>query len=162
MTRPAARAVVEVGIVDKDALAQLRRWGFPLDCAAPEDVVLPPGEATKRIMEAVSSEESVEVRDTDLDIVREYMGQRLAAKLHVPNPEEGKATIGIPVEYCRTTLGEVVIPWTSEAISDILLDPMTYLKPLGQPRLYFVDVRELYYGDHKAFLVCSVTERSAK
>ena len=105
-------------------------------------------------MEAVESEEAVEIRATDLDIVTQYLASRKKAKLHVPNPEDPEKTVGIQVEYCRTRLGEVVIPWTSESINDTLLDERTYLKPVGEDRIYFADVRELFYGDHKAFMVC--------
>lgn len=156
MTRPVTKVVVESGIVDEDALAQLARWGFPIEVGQPrEDYALSAADVARRILQAVEDEESVEVRATDLDIVTEYLKKRQRAKLHVPNPEEGgRKTIAIPVEFCFTKMGEVVIPWTSESINDTLLDPETYLKPIGGERIYFADVRELFYGDHKAFMVC--------
>jgi hypothetical protein len=72
----------------------------------------------------------------------------------VPNPDNPGKTVGIPVEYCKTRLGEIVIPWTSESINDTILDDRTYLKPVGEDRIYFADVRELFHGGHKAFMVC--------
>ena len=157
MTQPVTKAVVETGIVGGDALAQLQRWlqpGLPLEVPDDGEPLVSAVAVAQRIMEAVESEEAVEIRATDLDIVTQYLASRKKAKLHVPNPEDPEKTVGIQVEYCRTRLGEVVIPWTSESINDTLLDERTYLKPVGEDRIYFADVRELFYGDHKAFMVC--------
>jgi hypothetical protein len=157
MTQPVTKAVVEAGIVGGDALAQLQRWlqpGLPLDVPDGGEPLVSAAAVAQKIMEAVESEEAVEIKATDLDIVRQYLSARRKARLHVPNPEDPGKTVGIQVEYCRTRLGEVVIPWTSESINDTLLDERTYLKPVGEDRIYFADVRELFYGDHKAFMVC--------
>ena len=159
MTRPIMQVVVDSKIVDDDALAQLQRWMQPgLDnvaASSSEGVVVSAESIAQAMLEAMTDGDAVELRSTDMDIVREYLAHSRKAKLHVPNPEPGgRETIGIPVQYCLTKMGEVVIPWTSEAINDTLLDPVTYLKPVGQDRIYFADVRELFYGEHKAFMVC--------
>jgi len=157
MSKSVAKVVVEAGLIDENALAQLKRWGFALDLEPGKEPVVSAGEIAKRIIDAVESEEAVELRSTDLDIVKEYLSSRQKAKLHVPNPDDEAKTVGIPVEFSFTKMGEVVIPWTSEAINDMLLDERTYLKPLGKSRIHFSDVRELFYGDHKAFVVCTPT-----
>lgn len=155
MSRAVAKAVVESGIVDQDALAQLQRWGFALDLQPGKEPLISAAEIAQKILDAVESEDSVELRSTDLDIIKEYLKSSSKARLHVPSPDDVKKTIGIPVEFCRTSLGDIVIPWTSEAINDLLLDERTYLKPTGEARIYFADVRELFYGDKKAFVVCT-------
>ncbi len=53
------------------------------------------------------------------------------------------------------TIGNYILPWRDESIEDIMLDPDTYLKPAGAPRVYFLNVQELYYGDRKVFMICS-------
>lgn len=154
MSKEVAKVVVEAGIVDRDAFAQLQRWGYLTDVDIGGEGVLSGAALAERILEAVTSEEEVEIRATDLDLIKDYLSTRRRARLHVPSPEKEGQTIGIPVEYSTTKLGEVVIPWTSESISDQLLNDSTYLKPAGGPRIYFADVRELFYGEHKAFMVC--------
>lgn len=155
MSRAVAKAVVESGIVDQDALAQLKKWGFLTDLEPGADPVLSGVGLAQQILEAMESEDAVEMRSTDLDIIKEYLSSRKRAKLHVPDPENEGKTVGIPVEYCLTKMGEVVIPWKSESINDMLVNDDTYLKPTGEARIYFADVRELFYDDHKAFVVCT-------
>lgn len=158
MNKSVVQAVVDAGIVDPDAMRQLQRWlqpGLEVSLEANEDLIVSAAGIAQMILEAISDGDAVELRSTDLDIVHEYLKSSKRARLHVPNPEPGgRDTIGISVEYCLTKMGEVVIPWTSESINDTLLDPLTYLKPVGEDRIYFADVRELFYGDHKAFMVC--------
>lgn len=157
MSQPVTKAVVATGVVGGDAYAQLQRWiqpGLPVDMWADGEPSVSASAVAQRIMDAVESEDAIEIRATDLDIVQQYLQSRKKAKLHVPNPEDHDKTVGIQVEYCLTRLGEVVIPWTSESINDTLLDERTYLKPVGGDRIYFADVRELFYGEHKAFMVC--------
>jgi hypothetical protein len=153
MSRAAARAVVESGIVDADALAQLHRWGYALDLVPGTEPVASASALARKILDAVESEDAVELRSTDLDIIKEYSKASRRARLHLPGADD--KTVGLPVEYCVTKMGEIVIPWTSEDINDLLLDDRTYLKPTGESRIYFADVRELFYGDKKAFVVCT-------
>lgn len=155
MTRPVAQAVIDSGIIDDNALAQMKRWGFLLDVEPGGPSEISATEVAQNILDAVESEEAVELRSTDLDIIKAYLSSRRKARLHVPSPDEEDKTVGIPVDFCVTKMGEVVIPWTSEAIHDLLLHENTYLKPVGEERIYFADVRELFYDDHKAFVVCT-------
>lgn len=154
MTGPRTKAVIASGIVDDDALLQLQKWGLPIDLGENIEPLLSAVGIANAMLDAVTSEDAVELRSTDLDIVRNYLDNRQRGRLHVPNPEAPGKTVGISVDYCVTTMGEVVIPWTSEGISDSLLDPESYLKPIGRDRIYFEDIRELFHGEHKAFLVC--------
>jgi hypothetical protein len=155
MSKEVAKAVLESGIVDKDALAQLQRWGHLTDVEISADEAVTATGIAQRIIDAIESKDEIELRSTDLDIIKDYLKSRRRARLHVPSPEREGQTVGIPVEYSSTKMGEIVIPWTSESINDQLLNEDTYLKPTGGPRIYFADVRELFYGDHKAFVVCT-------
>jgi hypothetical protein len=155
MSKAMAKAIVESGIVDEDALLQLKRWGYITDLVPGADPIQSSVALAERIVAALEGEEEVELRSTDLDIIRDYLAHRRRGKLHVPSPEEAGKTVGMAIEYCWTRMGDVVIPWTSEAINDLLLNENTYLKPTGEARIYFADVRELFYDDHKAFVVCT-------
>ncbi len=83
MTRPVAQVVVDTGIVDPDALAQLQRWGYLHDIDLEGDEVVSAREAAERILEAVESHEAVELRSTDLDIIKQYLASRKKGRLHV-------------------------------------------------------------------------------
>lgn len=157
MSRPVAKAMIETGLLDHDALAQLQRWGYLLDCELDEEVdtTVSATDIAEEILEAIESGEAVEMRSTDLDIIHQYLASRERAKLHILKDDGSNKTVGLSVEYCLTKLGEYVIPWTSDPIHEQLLDPSTYLKPVGKDRVYFIDVRELFYDDRKAFIVCT-------
>jgi len=157
MERPMTQVAVSCGLVDEATLAQLKRWRMVSD----EEIeswanttMNTPASIAQKIHEALESEELVEIRDTELDVVDLWLRTRQKAKLHVPSPDDGDKTVSIPIEYCVSKLGEYIIPWVSESIRDLLLSDSTYLKPLGKPRVFFVDVRELFYADKKAFIVC--------
>lgn len=156
MSSEVVKTVVESGIVDANSLAQLQRWGFITDLDIKEaEQTITATEVCERILEAVESKAAVEMRHTDLDVVRDYLETRRSARLHVPNPEEPGKTLSIPMEFCETRLGEIVLPWSSDAIADMIVHEQTYLKPTGEARIYFADVRELFYGEHKAFMICT-------
>jgi hypothetical protein len=145
---------METGLVSKDSVEQLRRWGL-LNNEAEVHNFTNPEDLVGRIRQVLESPDVVEMRDTDLDVIRRYLTTREKAKLHVPSPDDKDKTVPLPVEFCKTRMGEYVIPWTSESIKDMLLDEKTYLKPVGKARVRFQDVRELFYDDHKAFVVCT-------
>jgi len=158
MEGPITKAMIEVGIIDRDALAQLKEWGLMPQPIEPSGKFDTPESAAQHIMEAVESEDSVITRDTDFTVLKQYLAGKSKAKLHVPSPEDSEKTIGIPVYYSQNKMGEVVMPYLEVTIMDTLLDERSYLKPVGSPRLYFTDVRTLYYDDHPAFVVCAVVE----
>jgi hypothetical protein len=158
MDRSVTKAVITAGLVDSDALSQLKRWGVLDDVGQPQDFESPE-EVVECLREAIESHEAVETRDTDLDIARQYLAHREKAKLHVPSPEDPEKTIPIPIDFCITRSGEYVLPWRGENIEDLLMNPDTFLKPAGRPRVYFSDVRELFYDRKKVFVVCTVTEK---
>lgn len=158
MDRSVTQAVLATGLVDSDALAQLKRWGFLNEVGTPNSFESPE-EIVETLRAAIESHEAVETRDTDLDIARQYLLHREKAKLHVPSPEDPDKTIPIAIDFCLTSSGDYVIPWRGESIEDLLMNPGTYLKPAGKPRVYFSDVRELFYDRKKAFVVCTPAEK---
>ena len=156
MDKPVTKAVLETGIVDEASLKQLRKWGMLDDDAQPLDFDGQSSEAiVERIREAVESGDAVQIRDTDLDAARQFLGSRQKGKLHLPSPEDDEKTVPLTVEFCILKLGEYLLPWSSEGVQTLLTNRRTYLKPVGKPRVYFEDVRELFFGDKKAFVVCT-------
>ena len=118
--KPVTRAILETGLFDEAAAAQLRRWGL-LTTVAEEQNFKDPDAVVDRIRQAMEGEDLVELRDTDLDVVRTYLNDRVKGKLCVPTPEDESRIVPLKLEYCLTKMGEYVIPWMSEGIQDLLL-----------------------------------------
>lgn len=159
MKGPITQAMLDVGIIDKDAMGQLQNWGLmSRELEDPAHEFANADEAYQHIMEAVESGEAVETRDTDFTVLKQYLATKVKGKLHVPNPDDKGTTVGIPVYYGRTKMGDVIMPYLEETIMDMLLDGQTYLKPVGQEKLFFRDTRTLFYDEHPAFVVCEMME----
>lgn len=155
MERPVTKAVLETGLVDEASLSQLRKWGLLDDKGQPSDWDGQPVAVVDCIQKALESVDMVQIRDTDLDAARAFLTSRQKGKLHLPSPEDEGKVIPVSVEFCITELGEYLLPWKSEGVQSLLADRRTYLKPVGKQRVSFDDVRELFFGDQKAFLVCT-------
>jgi hypothetical protein len=151
-------AVLQAGIVPPETLPELERWGMQL----PEDIEVETDRkmALANIRESIESSETVAVRETDLDALRNYDKYCSKGRLYysIPDPSKGadaRKTTFVDVTYAITTIGNYLIPWTDEDIYDLMLDEGTYLKPAGVERVYFDNVVELYYGERKAFMTCT-------
>ncbi len=162
--RPLSKAVIRTGLLDEDQLGEMRRWKLPVAIEVVEgegEVINDPEMIVKIIQDALESGEQVRVQDTDLDIVQRWVDPKnqVTGKLIM---KEGEERATRKLIFCWTVMKEVAFPWTSEGIVDLLCNGETHLKfegPDGTKRkLYFTDVRELYIGDTKAFVVCSTYE----
>lgn len=158
MNKPVSVAVIESGLIPDEVLAEMTRWGLPLVTVDESQVARSPEQVVRRIQEALEGEDVIRLRDTDLDMIRYYLTEQKPGRLHVEETS-------FDVFFCRTKLGEYVIPWKSESIQDMMVDPKTYLsfseKTDGasvRHKVFFSDVRELYFGDTKAFMVCEKLE----
>lgn len=153
-----SKAMIETGLLSSDVLAQFKYWGLgDVNPDAAPTTIKSLQEIVGQLKEAIDSEDMVEIRATDLDIVHEYLSCQLKGRLTLPDYTTGK-TNSFPITYSLTKLGEIVIPWASEDIRDLLIDPRACLKPVkgsGLPKYVFIDVRELFFGQSKAFLVCT-------
>lgn len=147
--------VIESGIVPGEMLEQMRKWGFiPRDAQTTSEISSP--EEIVENFEKAIEDGAAELRDTDLDAISTYLSKQAKGRLHVPGPASGKKkTLSFDVFYGRTKLGEYIIPWRDESIRDLLLDPLTYLKTAEGVRVHFSDVRDLFFGNAKAFIVCT-------
>lgn len=155
--RPLARAVVQAGLVSKDALIELRRWGLPVEVQEVEPI----GnldEVVSIIRDALEDGSQVRIQESDLDVLRRFLdpeGQQ-QGHLRVKSPS---GTTSFPVVFCLTKMGEYVLPWKSESIFDMLTFGDSFLRyddEQGKEQVvYFMDVRASYFGDQRAFMICT-------
>lgn len=162
MTSPLTLAALKAGLISQSTLEEFRRWGAPID--VPEGIPTKPPktieEAGQLIEEALQSEGYTIARETDLEVLHQYLSTQAQGTLHVEffssDPtKETEADIG--VSYGVTPLGEFIIPWKSESIANELTNGACYLTSdrLAGARIFFVQVRELFFGEQKAFMVCT-------
>jgi hypothetical protein len=141
--------VIKSGLVTPDVLTEIRRWGLPLQIVEESKVLTDHTEIVNRIREALEGEDLVETRDTDLDILRRYLEKQKSGRLHISDGEE---TTSFPITYCITDIGSYVLPWRSEGIKELMTNGRTYLHT-DTGKIYFQSVSELFFGEHKAFMV---------
>jgi hypothetical protein len=155
--------MVKSGIVDPVMLKELSIWGAPIEEVFDMDWDDAPHtleEVLLRIRQAVEDRDRVEIRSTDLDIMRRYLEHQEEGKLHLEDPITDQKS-NIKVFFARTGMGQIIIPWRSETIEDLLISPESYLK-VGDTKLFFGAVEELFFGKQKTFLLCSVAEVEKK
>jgi len=151
MQKSVSLAVIKSGLIPESVIQELNRWGLPIEMVEEGEILNTPEAIVNRIQEALEGEDLVRIRDTDLDILRCYLSEQKQGILRVAGDNE---TANVEVSFCVTPMGEYVIPWRSESIREFMTDPRTYLKTDGK-KIGFSDVRELFFGEHKAFMVCT-------
>lgn len=163
--RPITYAVVKAGLVSEGALAELKRWGMPVEVMPVDEseIIDDPKKIVEIIQEALESHAQVRVQDTDLDILHRFLDpsyQREGKLVIAPRSTDAS----FRTLFCFTAMGEVAIPWRSESIYDLMTDGDTYFAWTDnagtQRKSYFSDVRELFVGDRKAFMVCTPVEEA--
>lgn len=147
------RAVISAGLVNKGQLDEMKRWSPAIDAEAEAEPPMPLEQAAEIINEAIQSEGYVLLRETDLEVVRQYAATARTARLHIQVGDEPADSTDVEVTFGKTSLGEYIIAWRSESIKDAMVNGMTFLDD-GPARVFFQDVRELFFGQQKAFMVC--------
>jgi hypothetical protein len=145
-------AVLRAGLVTEKQLKEMKRWAPPSldpDAVAEEPKSLE--EAATLIGDALQSEGYVLMRETDLEAVRQYVETSNRSILHIEL--DGAEGQDIEVTFGKTPIGEYVIAWKSESIHDAMTNGLTHLRD-GTANVFFRDVRELFFGATKAFMVC--------
>jgi hypothetical protein len=158
-------AVLRAGFVPDETVNELSRWG---GFSIPDEMEIETNRrlALENIREATESRETVEVRMTDLDALKFYEEHQRLGRLYYsisagePGDPRRKRTTFVDVTYAKTPIGNYIIPWTDQDsdIFDLMLDEGTYLKPAGETRVHFANVDELYFGEQKAFMICTPTK----
>lgn len=160
--KPVAFAVVKSGLVDPAAIEELRRWGMPVELVATDAVIDNPRQIVDLIQQALEGDE-VKITETDLDLLTRFLDPRHRRE-GVLVVKDGDQKSTSKVMFCTTTIGDYAIPWVSEGISDLMTNGQTYLRVKNEAgdneHIKFQIVREVFFGDHKAFMVCSPQEAS--
>lgn len=158
-----SQAVARSGALDANMLRELVRWRLPGVVVPDDGQFNTPEEAVEAIEEAVTSKDQVEVRVTDLDVLKNFLQTRKTGKLHIvndegPSEQEAKGTWSVTFGTIkRTNHTDYILPWNSDSIEALLTNGRSYLLD-DKKRVYFSLVTELYFGDQKAFIVCTPTK----
>lgn len=159
--RPVSTAVVRAGIIPKESLAELQRWGLPVEEL--NDVIVSAETAQQAIdiiCDALDADDQTAIRESDLEIIKMWLNPENQIEGKLQLPIDGRKS-NFKVTFCRTRMGEYVIPWNSESVADFLLTVeslLRYEEDGVKKKVHFLDVRELFVGDHKAFMVCTGEE----
>ncbi len=76
--------------------------------------------------------------------------------LHLESELDASATF--PVTFSKLMTGEYVLPYRGDNLRDLLTNGVSYLEFRAPPtmnRIFFKEVREVFYGEMKGFLVCT-------
>ena len=157
--RPIATAVIRTGVVSKEALAEMQKWGLPVDLIAEEKVatIHEHQQVVNIIRDALENVDQVMVRDTDLDIISMFIDPKNQREGRIHLKTESDKT-SFKITFCRGPLKEFIIPYRSEDIVDLMTNGESHLKFTddegNKQTVYFKNVREFYVGDRKAFMIC--------
>ena len=155
--RPLGKAVIKAGLVSKDTLAELRRWGVAVEVQEVkpiEDLE----EVVGLLRQALEGSEQVRLQEADLDVLRRFLdpGHQRQGRLTVKG--EGSSST-FPITYCVTHMGEYAMPWKSESIRDMMILGDSFLRFDGEDgeerTIYFMDARESYFGEKCTFMICT-------
>ena len=146
-----------IGVVDPQMLAELRRWGFPIpEAKSPGAAISDANAAVQALREVIESEEAVAIRQTDMDILKQYTNTMKKGRLHLTVRDLRGEEINkgdFEVTFGRAG-SDYIIPWDNDSIEEFMLDDETYLQD-GKRRVRFSTVRELCFGSTKAFMLCT-------
>jgi hypothetical protein len=151
--------ILKSGLLNENTIREFQRWGMPVPTPEPrgEYEAEPTPEAISRaIADAIEGEGMVLVRETDLEAIPRFLQGMKDAVLHVVTDGQ-EHDIDVKASFEKNVW---TMPWRSESITDMLTNGETYLRVEGK-RYYFRDARDLFYGQQKAFVVCTVSTEEA-
>jgi hypothetical protein len=153
------RVVIRSGLIDMNTLAQFRKWGL----MTPEVVQAPHPETPEQLVEqldrALQDEDMVIVRETDLEALNKYLSTMKQGTLHLVTDDGTKGEV--PVSYGTLDFGEYMMPWSADTIEEMLANGETYLITAEGEKVFFNNARELFFGEHKAFVVCKMHSKES-
>lgn len=151
-------AILRAGLVTENQLAEMKRWKSPsIDPEATVEELKPLEEAAELVADALQSEGYVLMRETDLEVVRQYIETSRRGSLYVLAGDGPGEQTEFEVTYGKTSIGEYILAWRSESIKDLMTNGLTFLMD-GPTQVFFKDVRELFFGKEKTFMVCVPAE----
>lgn len=152
MNNSLAQVIAKSGILDEATIGEFRKWGLPVDQMSTGPRPQSAEQLVASLEEALQSEGLILEKVTDLEIVRQYLATQRVGTLHV---EIGSESSEFQLVYGRTSLGEYILQWKGDSISDEMTNGLTYLQTEELDKVFFSNVHELYFGDKKAFMTCS-------
>ena len=155
-----SKILVQAGVVSADSLQEFVRWGLPV----PERVEQSgnPLLADKSITlqsfleamdHALEDQGYTLLRETELDVLQRFLATMRPAVLHLF--AETSRDVLIRTMIGKQYTGEYIIPWSADSIVAWLTNGETYLEIEDEAPIYFSAVREAFYGENKAFVVCT-------
>jgi len=158
-----ARAVTQSGALDETMLQELKKWKLPGVVVPEGDGFKSPEEAIEAIEEAMTSANQVEVRVTDLDILKNFLQTRKSGKLHLVTENGSSGTLNVTFGTInRRNYIDYIIPWNNDSIEAMLTNGESYLLD-DKKKVFFSSVLDLYFEDTKAFIICTpIREGNAK
>jgi hypothetical protein len=144
-------AVALSGALDPEQFRELAKWRLPV--GLPEgDPFTSPEQATAAIEDATSGYDQVRIRVSDPDVMKTYLATKREGKLVL---KDGDAKQSFDWSFGVTKAGDYLLQWGDNAETDLLTNGESYLLD-GQTRVFFSDVQELYFGEKRVFLQCTV------
>ena len=155
MASDVVKVVQQAGLVEKDTLEELRRWGSPVP-SVPEGPEVPPEIIPSLIERALQQQDFVQVRETDLGVLQQYLSTQETGSLKVEDLV-GRVAYA-DVVFGRTPQREYIVPWLDDKISEVLEDCVVSLHAPDEGWVPLINPRELYYGERKMFTIWGWTK----
>ncbi len=151
------KAMALSGALDESMLRELSKWKLPIEVPE-DDPYESPEEAIEAIEDALTGASQVEIRATDLDVMKQYLRTQRNGKLYL---ESTKERTTIPATFGVTAMGEYIMPWRGDSITDLLTNGASHFID-GKRKVYISAVQELYFGETKVFILCTpIRDRKA-
>lgn len=164
MTNPLAKAAIQSGLIEQGALDEIRRWRPPLDLPetappAPADI----NEAAERIEQVLQEEGMITTRETDLEVLQQYLASQKSGILHIELVDDiadglmPTRKTEFEVIYGRTRSNDYIFAYRGDTMAEEITNGLSYLQLDDETgkKIFFMHTREVFYGDVKAFMVCT-------
>lgn len=143
--------LIRGGVLTGDQIKEVQRWGFQQEPVEAEPIT-DLQQFIQRLSQALEGEDLIIIRETDLEVLHTFVRQPKKGELRFEL--KGSPPAKIPINYAVLRTGEHIIPWVEE-LPDLFVDPNTYLVTESGALMSFGDVRELFYGEDRTFVVCT-------
>jgi hypothetical protein len=149
-----ALAALKLGLISPDMRTQFAQWGEVPDVEPLE--VQNPGEVDELIERALQNDDGAFPKVTHLELIQQFCSTQRLGTLHLSMNGQ-KADFDVVFGVTRS--GDIILPWRSEDIRDVLLDPentfLTWSTGEQEHGVRFRSVEDSYYGDVKSFMICA-------
>ena len=159
MNRTAVQLIAKSGLIPEELLQQFYKWKL-LDDVGSIEQPQTASELVARINSILEEDGMQMFRMTDIDILQRYMATQEIGDLVVSEGVDGQSTM-FEVAYGRTLTGEIIFPWRGDNVANLMTNGLTHLLVKRVVKnlkvvtaLYFCEVKEMYFGSTKAFMIC--------